>query len=123
MKLAESIKLYEGGKLEGFGPLGLEGKDPSQAGEVFNKFISSVVGIITVIAFIWFVIKMVTGAFSYMTAGGDKQKLETATKNLTTGIVGVVLVIAAIFIIDLIGELLGIPDILNPAELIQKISP
>ena len=121
-KIADILLSPEDG-FEGRGPLGLEGKDPTQAGEVFSDFISTVIGLITIIAFIWFTFLMVTGGYGFMSAGGDKQALETARKKITTGIVGVIIVIAAVFIVDLIGELIGIPEILNPAKLIETIAP
>jgi len=120
--LAADIPLAPGGGYQGKGPLGLEGSGPEAATGIFNKFISSTVGVMTVIAFIWFIFLFVSGAISIMTSGGDKASLETARKRLFTGIVGIVVVIAAIFIIDLIGNLLGIPEILNPAKLIEDVS-
>ena len=107
----------------GKGPLSFFEKNYENAGEIFNNLISTVVGIITVVAFIWFVFLFLTGALGIMTAGGDKAKVEASRQRLTNGIVGLVIVVAAIFIVDLIGGLLGIENILNPAELIEKISP
>ncbi len=123
MRKITDIRLSPEGGFKGQGPLGLEGKDPKQAGEIFSDFISTAIGLITIIAFIWFTFLMLTGAYGFMSAGGDKQALETARKRITTGIVGVIIVIAAVFIVDLIGELIGIPNILNPADLIDLISP
>ena len=56
-----------------------------------------------------------------MTAGGDKQKLETARSKITTAMIGLVIVIAAVFIIDFVGSLFGIDNILNPGELLDKL--
>lgn len=119
MKFLAQIKLAPEGGFKGFGPLGLEqGQD---APTIFNKFISSAVGVMTIIAIIWFVFKFIAGAIGIISAGGDKASLENARKNITTGIIGLVVVVAAIFIIDLIGTLIGIPNILNPADLLKQI--
>ena len=75
------------------------------------------------IAIIYFVLLLITGAYSFMTGGGDKAQLETARKKIFSGIVGFVLVIAAVFIVDLVGKLIGIDNILNPAELLNQILP
>lgn len=120
MKLAQT---NIGDPLRGIGPLGLEGADASQAPSIFNKFISGIIGLMTVIAIIWFVFLLITGAYGFMSAGGDKAQLETARKRIFTGIVGFVLVIAAVFIVDFIGKLIGIDNILNPAELLNQILP
>lgn len=123
-RLAEDIKLSPDSGFRGFGKLGLENvTDTSTAGDIFNNFLSSVIGIITIIGFIWFVFLVITGALSIMTSGGDKAKAESARQRLTTGLVGLVILIAAVFIIDLVGKLLGIENILDPATLLNNISP
>ncbi|MFC1625589.1 hypothetical protein ACFL1Q_00905 [Patescibacteria group bacterium] len=122
MKLIADIPLAPEGGFKGFGPLGLEGKDAASAPSVFTKFISSTIGIMTVIAIIWFVFKFIGGAIGIMSAGGDKQALENGKKSITTGIIGLAIVIASLFVIDLIGNLIGIPDILNVSQLIDNIT-
>lgn len=118
--LAENI----GDPLRGIGPLGLEG-DSSGAGApgVFNKFISGVIGLLTIIGIIWFVLLLITGAYGFMSAGGDKAKIETARKRIVTGLIGLIIIVAAVFLVDLFGELIGIDNILNPAELLKQILP
>jgi len=116
----EPINLGE--PLEGIGPLGLVGLEEGQdAVTVFTKFISSAIGLMTIIAIIWFVFVLIMGAIGIISSGGDKASLETARKRITTGIVGLIVVIAAIFIIDLIGRLIGLPDILDLPTLFEKI--
>jgi hypothetical protein len=111
-----------GGFFEGLGPLGLEGQDPGTAAPLFNVFISSVVGLMTIIAVIWFIILFITGAIGIMNAGGDKAAMEAARKRLTNAVIGLIVVVAAIFIIRLIGYLLGVKFILNPASYIESLS-
>jgi hypothetical protein len=106
------------GKLEGFGPLG-EGQGDASV-STFSKFISSTVGLLTIVAFIWFVFIFITGAIGIISSGGDKQALEAARKRIINGLIGVVVVIGAISIISLIGFLLGI-DILNIPALFNQI--
>lgn len=117
-KLAE-IKLAPEGGFKGFGPLGLEGGESAPA--VFTKFISSTIGLMTIIAIIWFVILMIMGAIGIISSGGDKASLESARKRITTGIVGFIMVVAAIFIVQLIGRIIGIPDLLDLPSLLEKI--
>lgn len=105
-----SIPLSPSEGFTGFGPLGNPG---DQAISIFSKFLSSVIGLMTIIAVIWFIFVFVTGAISIINAGGDKALLETAKKKITTGVIGLVATIASMFIIKLIGYLIGIPDILN----------
>ena len=116
------IEIAPSGGFTGFGKLGLQGTTPENASITFKDFLSSAIGIMTIIAIIWFIFILITGAISYMTAGSDKGTLENARKRIINGVVGLVIVIIAIFIIKLIGYLLGIPDILNFLSLFGKVS-
>ncbi len=111
------------GDLRGFCFLGLQcGKTPEDAPSIFSNFLSGAIGLMTVIASIWFVFNFLIGAIGIITAGGDKAKVESARNKITTGIIGIVVVIAAIFIIQLLGSLFGLEDIiLNPTELLNRI--
>lgn len=110
------------GQLKGFGPLGLEGGLASNAGITFTNFINSAIGLMTIIAIIWFIFVFFIGAIGIISAGGDKGKVESSRKNITNGIIGLAVVVAAIFAIKLIGFLLGIPDILNFNYLFGKVA-
>ena len=106
------------GTFKGFGTLG----NPQGTGiETFSKFISSVIGLMTIVAIIWFVFVFFTGAIGIISAGSDKQALEGARKKIYTGIIGIVVVVAAIFLVRLIGFVIGIPNILNINQLFTQI--
>lgn len=105
------------GTYHGVGPLG---NNVGNGIDVFSTFISSAVGLMTIIAIIWFVFSFITGAIGILSSGGDKNALESSRKKIITGIVGLVVTILAIFIIRLIGFLLGI-DILNIGSLFGMI--
>ena len=112
------------GTLRGIGPLGLEGKpDASVAMGVFSNFISSAIGLITIIAIIWFVFIFIMGAIGIISSGGDKQAMESARKKITSGVIGLVVVIAGMFVIQLIGRIIGIPEILNITKMFNVIAP
>ncbi len=112
------------GPIRGFGNLGLEGQTTGEiAGSRFSGFLSGAIGLMTVIAAIWFIFNFISGAIAIISAGGDKGKIESARSRITTGIVGIVVVIASLFIIQLLGSLIGLGDIiLNPAAIIERIS-
>ena len=111
------------GNIEGFGALGLEGRNPAQSTTIFNFFLSSTIGLLTIIAAIYFTFVLISGAIAIIASGGDKQKVAEARARITTGLIGLVIVIAGIFIIELVGTLLGFDLILNPGEFIQRIPP
>jgi len=118
MRNLAQIPLAPEGGFQGFGPLG----NPSGSGiSTFSKFISSAIGLITIIAIIWFVFVLITGAIGMITAGGDKAAMESARKRISSGLIGLVVIVAGIFILDLIGNIIGIPNILNLEELFSQI--
>lgn len=113
MKLAADIKLYDGQGLYGFGPLGLAGKTADDAPTLFATFISSAVGLMTLIGIIWFVFIFFTGAIGIITSGGDKNSMEQAKKKLSSGIIGLVIMLFTVLIIGFIGNIFGLNNILN----------
>lgn len=106
------------GTFKGFGPLG----NPTGTGiNQFNTVISTTIGVMTIVAIIWFVIQLITGAIGIMSAGSDKAKLEGARAKITNGIIGLVIVISATFVLDLVGTIFGIP-FLNIFQLFYTIN-
>jgi hypothetical protein len=75
----------------------------------------------TIVAIIWAVFSLITGAIGIISSGGDKQALENARKKITTGIIGLIIVIIALLIIELIGYFLGVGDLLNITNLFSLI--
>jgi hypothetical protein len=108
------------GPLRGKGPLGLENLQPGEAKPIFNQALSMVIGVMTVVAFIWFTFQFLLGAIGILASGGDKSKLETARNKLSTSIIGLIVVVSAIFLIQLLGSILGI-DILDPTSILPAI--
>lgn len=117
--LLSAINLYPEDGFQGYGPLGNPGSSNTSI-NLFSKIISSAIGLITIIAAIWFVFLVITGALGIMSSGGDKVKAQSARARIASGVTGLVVVVAGIFIVDFIGGLIGL-DILNVGEAIQSI--
>lgn len=122
--LAKIIDLGKLGGGEGFGPWGLLGgtKEVGEAASEFTLIISRIIGIMTVVAGIWFFFMIIIGAYGYLSAGGDPKKIETATKKITSALIGLVVIVLAYAFISLIGRMLGF-DILNPQDIIKLLGP
>ena len=120
MNKLTQIQLAPEGGFKGFGPLG----NPEGSGiATFSKFLSSTIGLLTIIAIIWFVFVLFSGAIGMIGAGGDKAALESSRKRIMSGLIGLVVVIAGLFILDLIGNIIGIPNILNLEQLFEQTQP
>jgi len=114
-----------GGEREkGFGPWGYlwEKEEIAEAAGVFTGIISNIIGVMTIVAGIWFIFQFIIGAYGYLAAGGDPKKMSDATAKITSALIGLVVIVAAYAIISLLGALLGF-EILKPAKLIELLRP
>ena len=110
---------------EGFGPWGGLGTGAkiSVAAGIFTNIISRVIGVMTIVAGLWFIFSFIIGAYGFLTAGGDSKKMGEAASKITSAIIGLIVVVAAYALISLIGGLLGFEDILQPQKLIPLLKP
>ena len=109
------------GEGEEFGPWSQPGDIDTAAG-FFAKIISNLIGLLTIVAGIWFIFQFIIGAFGWLSAGGDKAAVQAAQSRLTNAFIGLIVVIAAYAIIWIVGKMLGF-DILEPQTLIKLIGP
>lgn len=110
------------------GPVGctigaLCNSSPGDAGNQFGLIITAAIGILTIVAFIWFAFQVIIGAYSIISAGGDKGKVTEGQKKITNGITGVVVVVSAIFIVRIVGFILGVNTLDNFTQVILDITP
>ncbi|OGJ16778.1 MAG: hypothetical protein A2632_01915 [Candidatus Pacebacteria bacterium RIFCSPHIGHO2_01_FULL_46_16] len=88
--------------------------------------ISHMFGVLTVFGGLFFIVTFLIAGINWVTAGGDKGKIEKARGSMVQGVLGLVVVVAAYAIIGVIGSVVGL-NLLNPAEsltaLVTKIKP
>jgi len=108
-------------------PGGFEGPgtrfvDPgTNSASKFEQLFSTIIGVMTIIAGIWFIFIILIGAIGWMTAGGDKGAVETARKRIANGVTGLLIVVIAVPLIGLVGRIIGL-DILNIENWIVALS-
>lgn len=103
------------GPIKGVGPFGFETETVSDVTtkSQFGSIISMIITTFTVIGGLAFAIFFTLGGLKWLTAGGDKAKVQEAQSQMTQGVIGLVAIVAGLFITGLVGNILGI-DILNP---------
>ncbi|OGC54728.1 hypothetical protein A2797_01510 [candidate division WWE3 bacterium RIFCSPHIGHO2_01_FULL_48_15] len=79
-------------------------------------FFGLVVNGLTAVAGTIALLYLVIGGIRYIMSGGDKVAVEGAREQITSAIVGLIIVFGAWFIITVIGSLLGIDTILKPVD-------
>lgn len=85
-----------------------------------ETMISTGIGILTIVAGLFFVFYFFLAAIKWMTAGGDAGQIQKARDEMIQGVMGLVIIVAAYGVIGLIGTIFGI-DLLNPAAQINEI--
>lgn len=88
-------------------------------GTTLELFISTMVGVLTVVSGLAFLLYFLLGGLTWITAGGDKANTSKAQKQMTDAAIGLIVVVVSYFIAGVIGTVLGF-DILNPAEALSK---
>ena len=83
--------------------------------------VSRLIGAITAVAGLAFLVYFILGGINWITAAGDQAKVDKAKKQLTDAAIGLVVVVVTYFVVGIVGTVLGI-DILNPAAILQGIT-
>jgi hypothetical protein len=55
-----------------------------------------------------FLVQLIVSGFGLMTAAGDPGKVQSAQKGLTSGLIGLIVVISAFFLIQILTGILGL---------------
>lgn len=97
-------------------------EDVSSAAGIFTDILSRVIGVMTVVAGLFFMFNIFIAAYGFLHAGGSDEKIKQSTDNLLHSIIGLVVVIAAYALISLLGALLGF-EILQPGKFIKMLGP
>jgi len=108
-------------RFKGFGDVGLE--NTIGAGSVLTQIISNLVGIMTIFGLLWFLIQIIVAGYNFISAGGDTQKIKDAQQQLQNNFIGAAILVAAVFLLSLVGQMLGIDNILDLEALINIIAP
>lgn len=129
MKILAQVPL-ELGKIGGntpgdtsLGPFGNINFTPKSSLASVTGAISSVIGIMTVAAGIWFILIFLTGGFYWITSSGDKAKLHEARERITNAIIGLIIVVAGWSILALTGQFFGYDIVVSdPGKLIEQFN-
>ena len=93
------------------------GIDPNQNGTpvaTFEKLISNFIGILTLVAVIWFTYQIIFAGLGMIGAQGDEKKLKESSSKLTNGVLGLFIVVIAMGLTALLSKILGLS---NPFDL------
>ena len=88
-----------------------------KGGTATGLILGNVIGGMMIVAFILAMIYLITGAFHWITSGGDKASLENARGKIIHALVGLIVMAAVWAVMTLVGQFLGIdfPDLKIPS--------
>lgn len=123
----EPLGTIGGGGLGPFGKIGeniAKGAAGGEAGlKAVTGAVSSVIGVMTVAAAIWFIFQFMTGGFYWITSAGDKTKLNEARDRIQNAFIGLIVVVAGWAVLALAGQFLGYDIVIqNPNTVIQQLN-
>lgn len=98
---------------------GLVPKSSAEATTMLERLISQVIGVLTIVAVIFFAIQIILAGYGFMSSKGDEKLMETNRLKLTNGILGLFIVVVAVGMASLIAKLLGLN---NPFDLNQMFT-
>jgi hypothetical protein len=76
---------------------------------IFNKVLPYVFAFAGVLLFLY----LIAGGFSYMTSAGDPKKAKEAQSKITNALVGIILVLLAYILVQLVGKIFGLVPFAN----------
>lgn len=86
-----------------------------------EKLISNTLVVLTVVAGITFVLYFLLGGLNWITAGGDKGKVDKAKGMMTGGAIGLIIIVLSYSIVWIVGKALGL-NILEPGTVLQGLT-
>ncbi len=110
------------GNITGIGPYGTP-PGPASAIQYFTGIISTIIGLLTIIAGLWFMIQIILGGLRWISSGGDKQANQDAQKRITNALIGIVIVIFAYAFNGLVGQIFGLETIDVGGLIFNNIRP
>lgn len=80
----------------------------NSGGKALGQLISNLVGALFIAGFLLTFMELLTGGITWVTSGGDKQKLEKARDQITNAIMGLIVVGAAYALSSLVARFFGL---------------
>lgn len=118
--LAQALDIGNG--LEPVSPYQVGSNDNTGVLRGFETIVSNMIGLVTILAGLFFVMTFFLAAFKWLSGGGDSSKVQKARDEMVQGVLGLIIVIAAYAIIGVIGTILGL-NLLRPGMELLKLVP
>lgn len=96
----------------GLGPFGAAA--PTSPLGAIVDLVSSVVGVMTIFASIWFLFQILYAGYEWISAGGDTKKIASARDRITHAFMGLVIVVGSWSLLAVAGQFFGYDTLIDP---------
>jgi hypothetical protein len=93
------------------------GKSLSNPLTTLLDYVSSIVGVMTIFASIWFLFNILYSGYEWISAGGDTKKVASARDRITHAFMGLVIVVGAWSLLAVAGQFFGYNTLISPNAL------
>jgi hypothetical protein len=88
-----------------------------------EAFISNLIGVLTLVGGLMFIFYFVMGGLNWITAGGEKGKIDKARNQMVEGVIGMIVIVISYGVIGIVGAFLGL-NLLQPGQaLLNTLNP
>lgn len=92
------------------------------AGTTLETILSSIVGVISIVGVLFFGIQFIFAGFAFLGAQGDSKKIEIARDRIGQSILGLFIILIALFFTSLIATIAGIHGVFNISDTLNTLS-
>lgn len=83
----------------------------AQSGSALGSIVSTVVTVAIILAALFMLFQLIRGGYSWLTAGGDKGKIEEARGQITNGLIGLAIVASSFAVYSIVTRFFGIGEV------------
>ncbi len=87
----------------------------------FETYAGQLVGVLTIIAVLYFVAQVIFAGYAFIASQGDEKTMENTRHRLTEAVLGLTVIVIAVGLGSLIALLLGIPNVLDINSMFVKM--
>ncbi len=86
---------------------------PPSSSQGLEYYLSIIIGVLTLLAFVYFIFQLILSGYMFLSSEGDKGKVEIARNRMSQGVIGLIVIVASIFLVGTLGKILGLNNILS----------
>lgn len=84
-----------------------------------EALVSQIIAVMTIIGVIYFALQIILAGYRFMNTKGDQKLMEAARHSITSGILGIAIIIFAVGIASLIAKVLGFDNAFELSNIIK----